>query len=101
MRFPELVELLGPFPNPKLQAERTDSAESSIAWSPGTGTRLRATVYVRRASHIAYSEQTEWRLVGERTFGPLYGAPLRDTLRGHARGFELVVERRGANRISG
>ena len=101
VRFPDLVELRGPFPNPSLRAERTTNFETGLALQATHGTVLRVDLYDRYIRQMPYSEQTEWRMSGERTLWPLFGAPLRDTLRGYSRGLEIVVERQGANRVAG
>jgi outer membrane receptor protein involved in Fe transport len=100
-RLPDLVERFGPFPNAALGAERAVRLQSGLAWRLSPADRLFVNLYGLDSRHIAWSEQAEWRLLGERTLWPRYGAPLRDTLRGRARGVEAAYERRGAGRLSG
>ncbi|MGC4049212.1 MAG: TonB-dependent receptor [Paludibaculum sp.] len=100
-RFPDFVALLGPFPNPTLRAERTMLAQSGLHLRTGRNSSLAVELFGRNTSHIAYSEQAEWRLSGERTLWPLFGARLRDTLRGSARGYEVVFKRHSAGRLTG
>jgi hypothetical protein len=99
-RFPELEELLGPFPNPRLRARRSDNAALGAELRVSARTRLRVETYRHEIEHIAYSEAAEWRISGGSIIAPLFGSPLGDSLCGYSRGAEVTLERRGT-RLAG
>jgi outer membrane receptor protein involved in Fe transport len=101
VRFPEMAELLGPFPNPALRGRRSLNAETGAALRISGNSLLRLDLYARRETRAPFSEETEWRIADGRTLRPLFGAQLRDSLKGRAHGFEATLERRGANRLAG
>lgn len=86
------------FGNPKLKSEAATLFDASLERSIGSRTRVLAEVYNRRESRLFFS-LNEPRLVGGRPF--FGGAPFQNSLNGHARGFELTLQRRSANKLAG
>ncbi len=100
-QFPVLDQSLGAFASPALRALRSTHYDARVDVGLGRGTRLRASFYRREDRHLPFSEETEWRIVEDQTYGPQYGAPLRDSLLSHARGAEISIARSMGRRLAG
>ena len=97
-QFPDFDLIFGLFGNPKLKSEATTLYNASVERSIGSRTRILAEVYDREESNLFFS-LNEPRLTGTLlTFG---GPPFQNSLNGHARGFELTLQRRSANKLAG
>ena len=97
-QFPTFDQLFGRFANPNLQSERATHYNASVERRFGESTRLLVEVYDREDDDLFFS-LSEPRMVGSiATFTEL---PFQNSLNGHARGFELTLQRRSANKFSG
>jgi len=97
-QFPDFGFLFGQLGNPNLRAERATHYNASVERTFGDRFRVLAEVYDREERNLLFS-LSELRLENNRvTFSRF---PFRNSLRGHARGVELTLQRRSANRLSG
>jgi hypothetical protein len=73
------------------------------AWEQrfGERTRLRAEFYHRDDRDLLFRPLHEPRRMAGRVFNPPLDAPVVNSVRGYARGMDLFLQRRSANRISG
>jgi outer membrane receptor protein involved in Fe transport len=97
-QFPDFNRMFGLFGNPALKSEASTHYSGSIERLIGNRTRIFAEVYDRQETNLFFS-LNEPRLSGSLiTFG---GPPFQNSLNGYARGFELTVQRRSANKLAG
>ncbi|MCA1575586.1 MAG: TonB-dependent receptor [Acidobacteria bacterium] len=97
-QFPDFEQMFGRLGNPGLRAERSTHYNASIERLFGDRIRLLAEVYDRKDASLFFS-LFEPRLVGNSvTFAEF---PFRNALRGKARGVELNLQRRSANKLAG
>jgi TonB dependent receptor/CarboxypepD_reg-like domain/TonB-dependent Receptor Plug Domain len=97
-QFPDLELMFGRLGNPTLRAERSTHYNASIEHTFGDRMRVLAEVYDREDRDLFFS-LSEPRLTGTTvTFDEF---PFQNSLRGHARGFELTFQRRSANKLAG
>jgi outer membrane receptor for ferrienterochelin and colicin len=97
-QFPEFSQMFGRLGNPGLQAERSTHYNASIERRFGDRIRFLTEVYDREDDKLFFS-LFEPRLVGnDVTFAQF---PFQNSLRGHARGVELTLQRRSANKLTG
>lgn len=97
-QFPDFEQMFGRLGNPLLKAERSTHYNASIERSFGNRTRVLAEVYDREDANLFFS-LNEPRHTG--AFVSFGGFPFQNSLNGHARGFELTVQRRSANKLAG
>ncbi len=99
---PTLQQLYGAFGTPTLKPER--AAHSLIALDQFLSPKLRlhAELYDREEHNDINSSRTEFRLLpnGDLTF-PEPGPVLQNSLHAYSRGFEIQLQRRSANGLSG
>ena len=81
--------------------ERASHIVAAIEHTLGPRTRLRVEFYQRQDRDLLFRPFYEPRLIGGKIFNPSVNLPVRNSLRGYARGFEVFVQRRSANRLSG
>ncbi len=97
-QFPDFEQMFGRLGNPELRAEGSTHYNASVEHLFGDRIRLRAEVYDREDMDIFFS-LSEPRIVGNSvTFTEF---PFRNDLSGHARGMELTLQRRSANKLAG
>ena len=97
-QFPDFNLMFGLFGNPALKSEHSTLFSGSLERLIGNRTRILAEVYDRKESSLFFS-LNEPRLTGRLvTFG---GPPFQNSLNGYARGFEITVQRRSANKLAG
>ena len=97
-QFPEFEQMFARLGNRNLRAERSTHYNASVERRFGNRTRLVAEVYDREDDKLFFS-LFEPRLVGNIvTFDQF---PFQNSLRGHARGIELTLQRRSANKLTG
>lgn len=97
-QFAELSDLLSLFGNPALRAEVTDHYTAGADVRLGERSRLRAEVFERRDYRQIF-RLNEPRWLAGRVFQP--DAPSLNSVSGHARGVEVMLQRRSGNRFSG
>src|SRR5262245_9850415 len=97
-QFPDVAFLFGQLGNPNLRAERATHYNASVERSFGNRFRVLAEAYDREDRDLLFS-LAEPRLENNRV--TLNRFPFRNALSGHARGLELTLQRRSANRLSG
>ena len=97
-QFPDFNLMFGLFGNPALKSERATVFNASIERLIGNRTRVLAEVYDRKESSLFFS-LNEPRVAG--TAVTFNGLPFQNSLNGYARGFEITVQRRSANKLAG
>jgi len=97
-QFPDFAKMFGRLGSPSLRAERSTHYNASIERRFGDRIRFLAEVYDREDDKLFFS-LSEPRLVGKVVTFDVF--PYRNSLRGHARGIELTLQRRSANRLTG
>jgi len=97
-QFPDLELLFGRLGNPGLQAESATHYNASVERSIGDRTRVLAEVYYRDDRDLFFT-LSEPRLTGP--FVDFTELPFQNSLRGRAKGFELTLQRRSANKLAG
>jgi len=106
-QFPAFEEVGGPnaprlFPDPSLRPERAYHADAGIEQALGRSARLQLTVYNRQEHALLRNYDSELqRGVGSLPRGTLVPRGWANALDGHARGVELLVQRRGNSGLSG
>jgi hypothetical protein len=97
-QFPDFEQMFGRLGNPTLKSERATHYNASLEHLLGNRTRVLAEVYDREDSNLFFS-LNEPRLSGRVI--DFSGFPFRNSVNGHARGVELTVQRRSANKLAG
>ncbi|HUP05476.1 MAG TPA: TonB-dependent receptor [Bryobacteraceae bacterium] len=101
VQFPELADLRSPLGGPGLLPTRANHALGSVEQRIGERVRLRAEFYERDDRDLTERPFYDPRILNGAIFTPPLNPPERNSGRGYARGFELVAERRSANRLNG
>ena len=97
-QFPDFEQMFGRLGNPALKSERATHYNLSVGRLLGNRTRVLVELYDRQDDNLFFS-LSEPRLKG--TFLTFDGFPFQNSLNGHARGIELTVQRRSANKLAG
>jgi hypothetical protein len=97
-QFPDFEQVFGRLGGRTLGAERATNFGGGVEWLFGDRLRLTAEVYDREEANLFFS-LSEPRLVGNVVSFAEF--PFRNSLDGHARGFEVTLQRRSANRLAG
>lgn len=97
-QFPGFAELFAIRGNPNLRAERSTHYNASIEYLFREDTRVVAELYDREDKNLFFSLSEPFIKSGQLAF---ISFPFRNSLRGYARGFELTLHRRSANRLTG
>ncbi len=111
-QFPSFRQLWGEVYNPYLRAERATHYIAGIEHRLNDKTRVRIEAYDIALRDGIYTPDQEWRaprpLDLERGLVPINGVLTprlgpyqRNSLGGHSRGVEFILQRRSANRLSG
>ena len=100
-QFPGFNAVTGLRGTAGLPAERAWHADVGVSQRFGAYLRLQAVVYNRRERDGIRLPDDEWRLVEGRVAPPASDTFYESRLEGHARGIELLVERRSPNGLSG
>jgi hypothetical protein len=96
--FPEFFHLFGSRGAPNLRAERSTHYNLSIEHLLGANTRILLEAYDREDKDLLFTIKDYLQRDG----GDVYlNFPFQNSLRGHARGVEVSLHRRSANRLSG
>ena len=97
-QFPDFEQMFGRLGNPQLKSERSTHFNAAVERSFGNRTRVVAEVFDRE-DHGLFFSLNEPRLFGG--FITFNEFPFQNSLNGYARGFELTVQRRSANKLAG
>jgi len=97
-QFPAFEQMFGRLGNPRLKSERTTHYNASVERRFGAGTRFLAEVYDREDDGLFFSLSEPRLVLNIPTFTEF---PFQNSLRGHARGIELTLQRRSANKLTG
>ncbi len=100
-QFPDLQSLFSRIGGIGLRPERSIHAVASIEQRLSERSRLHAEVYQRLDRDLLYRPYENPRLIGGAVFNPPVDAPIQNSLRGYARGFEIFYQQRTANRFTG
>ena len=99
---PSLLQLYGAFGTASLREQRATHETIAIDHFFTSKLRLHAEAYNRQDHEDIYSPETEFRLLSNGVVGfPVVGPVLGNNLDAYARGFEVSIQRRSANRLSG
>lgn len=103
VQYPSLMTLLiENTGNRRLLPERANHAVAALEQALGERTRVRAEVYYRADRDLIAQPLLEPRLLpGGAIFTPPGIARFENSVRGAARGFEIFLQRRTANRLAG
>ncbi|HEX3249889.1 MAG TPA: carboxypeptidase-like regulatory domain-containing protein [Pyrinomonadaceae bacterium] len=97
-QFPDFEQMFGRLGNPALKSERSTHFNAGVERSFGKRTRILAEVFDREDRGLFFSLNEPRLFHGFITFNEF---PFQNSLKGHARGFELTLQRRSANRLGG
>jgi outer membrane receptor protein involved in Fe transport len=97
-QFPDFNQMFGLSGNPDLKSERSTHYSAGLERLIGNRTRILAEVYDREDSGLFFSFSEPHR---EGRFPLQFGSLYQNVLTGHARGFELTLQRRSANKLNG
>ena len=101
-QFPSLQDLFGEFGTPNLRATRATHEVVSVDQFLTGKLRIHAEAYNRQEHEVVYSSLTQFHLLADGSVAfPQPGPVLGNSLNGYARGIEITVQRRSANRFSG
>ncbi len=100
-QFPELSVLFSRFGSRALLPERSVHTIAAVEQRLGQRTRVRAESYQRHDRDLLFQPWYEPRILNGRISGTPADTPWRNSQRGYARGFEVFVQRRSANRLAG
>ena len=101
VQFPDIVWLYSKFGSPRLAPERANHLTAALERRLGERTRVRAEFYQRQDRDGLFRPFYDVRLVAGKIVAPGANSPGANALRGYARGLEIFVQRRSANRITG
>jgi outer membrane cobalamin receptor len=97
-QFPDFEQVFGRIGSRSLQAERATNVSGGVEALLGDRVRLSLEVFDREDRNLFFSV-SEPRLDGG--LFSFVEFPLRNALDGHARGFEVTLQRRSANKLAG
>jgi hypothetical protein len=100
-QFPEIADFTSPLGGVHLLPMRATHAIAAVEQRIGERARLRAEFYEREDRDLLYRPFYDPRMLNGKVFTPPLNPPLRNSMRGYARGFQFLAERRSANRLTG
>jgi hypothetical protein len=100
-QFPEMMPVLGRNGNPRLRAEVARHYVLGYERLWGSKARVRVEAYDKEESSLQRCRDCLFRLEGDRVTTPDVNFHYDNALRGHTRGFEVMLQRRSANRLAG
>jgi len=100
-QFPELADFFSIGGRRSLRPER--SRHLSVSWERRIRerTRVRVEVFERRDREQLFTPAGEPRLVNGRVFNPSLTPRIENSVEGRARGWQVFLQRRSANRLAG
>jgi hypothetical protein len=100
-QFPEVSEFTSIAGGPSLLPERSAQAQLSFQQAVDESTRIRLDVYDREDRVLLFRPLLDPRILNGAIFAGIPLAPWENSERGRARGAEIFLQRRSANRLSG
>jgi len=100
-QFPALMPVLGRSGDPHLRGEVSRHYMAGYERLLGTKTRIRIEAYDKEESDLLRSRDNLYRLVKNKVTAPDINFHYDNALRGRSRGFEIMLQRRSANRLAG
>jgi CarboxypepD_reg-like domain/TonB-dependent Receptor Plug Domain len=97
-QFPDFELQFGRLANPNLRSENSDQYSASVSRLLGDRARVMVELYDREDRRLFFS-LSEPRLTGNTV--TLQQFPFQNSVHGHARGVELTLQRRSANKLTG
>lgn len=97
-QFPDFELIFGRLGSRSLRAERATNVSGGVEVLVGKRVRVSFEVFDREDANIFFSLSEPRLDGGQVTFAEF---PFRNALDGHARGFELTLQRRSANKLAG
>jgi hypothetical protein len=97
-QFPDFEQMFGRLGNAQLKSEHATHFNVGVEHSLGNRTRILAEVFDREEHGLFFSLNEPRLFQGFVTFNEF---PFQNSLDGYARGFEVTVQRRSANRLAG
>jgi len=97
-QFPDFVQMFGRLGNRNLRAEHSTHYNASVERRFGDRARFLAEVYDREDDKLFFGLSEPRLAANVATFDQFR---LQNSLRGHARGIELTLQRRSANKLTG
>ena len=97
-QFPDFEQMFGRLGNAQLKSEHANHFNAGVERSLGNRMRILAEVFDREDRELFFSLNEPRLFQGFITFNEF---PFENSLNGHARGFEITVQRRSANRLGG
>jgi outer membrane receptor for ferrienterochelin and colicin len=100
-QFPSLGRLYGEQANPGLRAEESGHYVLAFEHLLGASLRFRVEAYDQEEHGRLFVPNSEFRIVEGRVTAPSLNATWQNSLDGHSRGVELLLQRRSANGLAG
>jgi hypothetical protein len=100
-QFPDMMPVLGRNGDPRLRAEVARHHVVGYERLLGSKARIRVEAYDKEESDLQRSRDNLFRLVNGKVTPPDINFHYDNALRGHTRGFEVMLQRRSANRLAG
>lgn len=85
----------------RLLPERSNSFVAAVEQRLDQRTRIRVEYYNRQDRDLLFRSFFEPRLVGGQVFNNPFNPPIQNALNGYARGMQVFLQRRSANRLAG
>ncbi len=101
VQFPDVSVFTSRVGSRTLIPERANHFLAALEQRLDERTRLRLEFYEREDRDLVWRSWYDPRLVSGAIFNPPAADPYHNALRGYARGFEVFLQRRSANRLSG
>ena len=98
---PDLRWMFMKIGGPRLGPERSNHLVASLEHRFAERLRIRAEFFNRQDRDLLFRPLAEPRIIGGKIFSPRLDEPVFNSVRGYSRGFEVFLQRRSANRLSG
>lgn len=100
-QYPEISQFFSLAGSPRLIPERANHTAIGLEQNFGDRTRFRAEVYTRQDRDLLFRPDYEPRMVDGAVLAPPLYPEWTNSARGWARGFQVFVQRRAANNLTG
>jgi hypothetical protein len=101
VQYPEILQFFSLAGTPRLLPERATHAMAALEQRLGERTRLRTEVYQRQDRDLLFRPTYDPRVSGDQVAIPPPYPAWTNSLRGWARGFQVFLQRRAANNLTG